>query len=330
MPTLFEAIAQTARESHGRPIAWSEAEVEYVVQTNAGHPANARAPWRAGFEELLALVRRMRGDGPVVYLDTTTIWTALRLAEGDSTILGGLTLMDLDKVTRAVVLNDRVFHLPSDHIDTEYLNRRLGETVFVPLAPVRSDDELARVLWDIWYFTASSVTDTADEPAAPEAADRRHLMADTASFHGVTLADDDWRIEPDSIGGFSSLPASLVRNLITEQSDRPEPNFLLRFSAAGVGRAAGGSSPSRRRLVVGAVRELVYRATFHQLLADALGLIYDPSIARVPALGHLIRNSNEIALATADIDVLHDLVYPQVARPPTRWERCPVRCRCRQ
>jgi hypothetical protein len=134
-------------------------------------------------------------------------------------------------VTRSVVLNDRIFHLPSEHIDTEDLNRRLGDTVFVPLTPVGTHDELARVLWDIWYYAASWVTGAAGPSATPEAADSLHLMADTASFHGLTLEAGDWWIEPDSIGGFSSVPAALVRNLIDDPYSHPMSDLLLCHSS---------------------------------------------------------------------------------------------------
>jgi hypothetical protein len=148
-------------------------------------------------------------------------------------------------------------------------------------------------------------------PTLLEAADSRHLIADTAAFHGLTMEDQDWAVEADSIDGFSSLPDRLVRNLITEESGRPRTNLLLDQPLdrhrEGRHQPVPAEAGRRRRSRVGP------SCGVHQLLADALGLIYDPSVARVPPIGHLIRTSNEIALATADIDVLHDLVHQRAA-----------------
>jgi hypothetical protein len=292
-------------------VDWSDAEIEYVVETNAFSPSGAAEPWRRGFEDLCTFVDENANGSSCVYLDTTTIWTALQLTSGDASILHASTVMDLDKVTRAVVLNDRVFHMPSPYLAPNVVNQVLGEDVLVALAPISSQPALARVIWDIWYYAAPDVANAlTTRPAGLmeecRSADSRHLFSDLASFYGFDLAESDWKIEADGSPTFTSDPPTLVAHLL---DDGKYGDNLLATGPGGQVLKSILTSPGKRRdLVVDDTHELVHRATFNQLLADALGLVYDPSFARMPAIHHIVRNSKDVALALADLDMLQALI----------------------
>ena len=61
MADLRAALVATANEAKGASAGWSDAEVEYVVGTNAGTPAGSALPWRAPFEQLVASVQGKLG-----------------------------------------------------------------------------------------------------------------------------------------------------------------------------------------------------------------------------------------------------------------------------
>ncbi len=276
MADLRTALVATANDARGASAGLSDAAVEYAIGTNGVMWSGGALPWRAPFEQLVAFIQGKLSRGPCVYFDTTTIWTAMRLTAGDSSILWAQTLMDLDKLTRAVVLDEHVFHLPSPFIDSEAINRIIGDNVLIPLEPVGSVEALDRVLWDIWYNAAPGV---ANErlPSRPEdkpidmcaAADSRHLFADLAKFNGLTLQESDWNIEASgSAQTFSSNPVALVRNLVSEYAG----DSLLIAGPQDDRLDAALKAPEWRSTIVGEVHELIHRAVFHQLLADALGL----------------------------------------------------------
>jgi hypothetical protein len=300
--SLRSEIVRAAREAPDLRIDWSDTQIEYTVQINDVSKPRSSESQSARFSELLAFVDEKQQQRPSVYLDTTTIWTAMQLASGDASILSGHTLMDLDKVTRTLILNDRIFHLPSPYIEVEAINRMFGEEILVPLTPIGSSDELNQVIWYMWTGTAPSVANkmrtrlTSFPSAEYERADSRHLFGDLVSFHGLPVEETEWKLDHYGGRNFRSNPPSLVENLLADKHDD--------LGQAKPGVFAHGFSD----LGIEAVQELVHRATFQQLLSEALGLVYDPSFVRMPAIGHLTRNSNDIALALADIDELERLV----------------------
>jgi len=319
MADLRAALVATVNEAGGASAGWSDAAVEYVVGTNAERSAGSALPWRVPFEQLVASVQSKLSRGPCVYFDTTTIWTAMRLTAGDSSILRAQTLMDLDKLTRAVVLDEHVFHLPSPFIDCEAINQIIGDDVLVPLEPVGSVEALDRVLWDIWYYAAPDVANKIMPSWGKtklietcKATDSRHLFADLATFHGLTLQESDWNIGADeSARTFSSDPVFLVRHLVSDE-DRGE-NLLITGPGEERLDALLKAPGKRKSIVVDEVHELVHRAVFNQLLADALGLVYDCSFARMPAVYHINKNSKAVALALADIKWLQDIAGERMA-----------------
>jgi hypothetical protein len=300
--SLRGGLVRTAREAHQLEINWSDFDMEYAVQMNAIDHPRASESESARFRELLALVDEKRQQLPSIYLDTTTIWTAMQLASGDASILSGYTLMDLDKVTRAFILNDRIFHLPSRYIEAEAINRMFGEEILVPLTLIGSSDELNDVIWQMWTGTAPSIANRmtarlGDFPSnVYERGDSRHLFGDLVSFHGLPMEETEWKLDSYEGRIFTSDPLWLVKNLLEDKYDD--------LNQAKPGMFTHGF----RSDAIEAVKELVHRATFQQILAEALGLVYDPSFVRMPAIGHLTRNSTDIALALADIDELERLI----------------------
>lgn len=78
------------------------------------------------------------------WLDNATIGAALDLLVGDGGYLSPGTLLDLEAFVRTSVLHDHVFHLPNVAVDTDTLNERLGERVYLGLPLALGDDELGR------------------------------------------------------------------------------------------------------------------------------------------------------------------------------------------
>jgi len=322
-PGIREAIASVTAPQRGPGILnWSSTEVEYLIQTNAANTAGAHAPWREPVGALRDLVEDRSSRKSVLFLDTTTIWTAFRLIGGDSSILQWSTFLDLDKVTRAIVLNDHVFHMPSPYIDTDLINSQLGDEVLIPLHPVGSDPEVDAVLWNIWFFAAPEVANEREsewhESTPLEkccAADAWHLFNDLASAHALSFSKPNWnRVEADGARPFSSDPVALVRNLVTHGSDPLGKDTLALIDKLGPDRVNELMTNDSKweSSFVRYAGELVQRATFNQLLADSLGITYDASSARVPAIGHLARNSTRAALAFADIELMTQLVGERV------------------
>jgi hypothetical protein len=194
------------------------------------------------------------------------------------------------------------------------VNTALGEEVLVPLTVVKSAEPLARVVWDLWYRTVPALLGRSayagldiSAVRACERLDRDRVFGDFLFFHGLELEPSEWRIEPDQIRGWSSDPGWLVSHLL----DDPEhgKNMLIDREIAPTVLQRLLATPGRdRRFAANAIRDLIHRATFHQALADALGIIYEPSFARIPAMAHLHGNSVQIALGVADIELLRELV----------------------
>jgi hypothetical protein len=222
MTNLRNGIAYTLDQAGSPSEWWSEAHIEYVVETNAWAPNGAGAPWRNEFAELVHSVERNSRGGPRVYMDTTTVWSAFKLTSGDSSILHAGTLMDLDTVTRAVVLNDRIFHVPSPFLDTREANRLIGDDVFTALEPIGSSDALSNILWDIWYRAVPAVANASiEQPRNPMercwSEDSRRLFSDLAYFHGLKLASKECQIRADGSMIFNSDPRILVRHMTNDR-----------------------------------------------------------------------------------------------------------------
>jgi hypothetical protein len=69
-----------------------------------------------------------------VFMDTTTIQSALSLLQGNSSILTPMTLLDLANVVSALIVNDNIFHLENSWLDSISFNELLGnEPIFIPI-----------------------------------------------------------------------------------------------------------------------------------------------------------------------------------------------------
>jgi hypothetical protein len=76
-----------------------------------------------------------------VYLDTTTLYTVIKLAlepSNNGYYITPETLFDLSTFVNAVILFDRVFHLENKNLDSIRVNEALGNEPIVISLPIKS------------------------------------------------------------------------------------------------------------------------------------------------------------------------------------------------
>ncbi len=235
------------------------------------------------------------------WLDNTTIGAALDLL-GSGGYLSPGTLLDLETFVRTSVLSEHVFHLPNVAAQTDALNERLDERVYLSVPVDGGPDGLGRwsplsaalyaLFWQSseWLVGRRSDRPQRDEMWAP-------LVEGWTAILGVPPDPELVAIEHDA--GWASPVDLLVTSL----------GQVTTLDAAGR-RPGEALDPMRYRLIA----QSTARCCFNMELARTLELPYAPSVVRLPFHRHLVSRQVWATRRVALADVVDDSVRKHIAR----------------
>ncbi len=289
-------------------------------------------------------VDSLRRNG--VFMDTTTLYSAATLIEGDTRALVAPVLMDLSTLVRSVVMYDHIFHLENPaYQEGNTLNEKLNESVIVTL-PVDSwkyDGDLqgiGAVLGDLMAESRSIL----------RGFERRHREGDDEELNAIIAAwgcvlgetpspDDIWSDNGRSVD-WASNGHFLLEQLLNitwaraKWGDAINASYLARYYAEHDVRSSvshdpePAASPSNPMLTVlsGYIHECNQRGLFGARMAELLQLPYAPNVARLPFRRYWYERGTWVAERLATLNLAQQELDHRAARELDSIQRLSLPC----
>jgi hypothetical protein len=203
-----------------------------------------------------------------VFMDTTTIQTALSLLKGDRQILTPMTLLDLANVTSALIVNDNIFHLENSDLDSPSFNDLLHDRAFIPLPVSAKAGAVGSFALSHWRQSRLYLNRVAQ--ADPELSEDARAIKE--AWEAILGPGTNWSHWHDDQISFS--------NRVYGEESRPR-EFLSNVTELFNRGAMAGARPDAGR-VGDFVNECNLRSLFNWSVAYALKLPYVANSFRLP------------------------------------------------
>jgi hypothetical protein len=244
-----------------------------------GHPGRSE---QETVREWIEQVGRL-GSPNAVYMDTTTIHTALTLLKGQH-VPAPTTLFDLANVISSLVLSDTIYFLENPHIDPFDFNEYLGlatDPPFIQIPVQSANNAVGSLLRGIWLHSMEYVERLgANSPGLAEDATQVK-----SAWEELLGTDIDWEKWGESARTFTSRAygeISVPRDIFAAATD------LFRYDAS---RPYRPEEVERKR-VSDFILECNNRSLFNFAVGSVLHVQYIPNAFRLPFHQFLYRRGH--------------------------------------